>query len=229
VKTEADLFTFYQTSFKPIYSDLTAVLGKKVVEVDIQVEAAMSHLAVAKTSADPNKIQSNIDDAHGHIVRASLDAAKLLWLNRQQRAAKIMNDGFKRKWCSKGNEADLMALHEKAEKEALLARKTDVNSEDSREACVALYYAAAAAYQDVLDSIDWSRLAESDRLKFSYIFKQQLGGLIVGFIGGVLSTLAVNYWTSSSGKEPSADVSVPTPAKSAGAAALTPATIEPKK
>lgn len=47
--TEKDLYQFHEETFKPIYADMVAVIGKKPEQIAFELEAALSHIAVAHT------------------------------------------------------------------------------------------------------------------------------------------------------------------------------------
>jgi hypothetical protein len=188
--TEHDVFKFYQDKFKPIYADLVAVSAKKSLVVDAQIESAMSHLAVGKTSDDSSVLQENIDSAYGHIARACLDAAKLLWLDRFKRVNEIMNDPLKRKWCSTVSNGGLLTLYHEGERLIKNARRQDaaVAGHTSSE-LVDAYYDAISKFQQILDSMDWERMDDLKAFRFGYIVRQQF----VGFVLGVAASLIASF------------------------------------
>jgi len=193
--TEAGLFEFYQRRFKLIYADLVAITAKKHLQVDAQIESAMSHLAVAYVAPDSGSKQENIDAAYGHLGRACLDAAKLLWLNRHQRVALIMNDKFVRCWCTNVPEAVLLQMQNKAENLARNARKADaMGAGHDAEALVMGYYDAISACQDIIDSVDETKVSSVRSLRWWYIMKHQFGGFVVGLLAaGIVAILAWKY------------------------------------
>ena len=187
--TEQGLYQYHEEIFKPIYADLIAVIGTKPEQIVFELEAALSHIAVAKT--DNNVYQENINKAHGHLQRAALDAAKIMWLEYRERAQRITLDSDIRKFASNSSEQDILKQFQDAEELAIQARKKEVaNTGKNPSEAIELYYEAAQAFSKVLDFIDPSKVENLSRLKAIIKTKK----IILSFILGVASSALVAYF-----------------------------------
>lgn len=189
---EMDIYNYHQDAFKGIYADLVAVLGNKPSQIAFELEAVLSHLAVAKT--DPDHEEENLKKSLHHLQRASLDASKMLWLEFRNRLDVYMKDSDIRKFCINSPEAEFVKLYENAEKLALEARRTEIkNVGKNPEASVAQYYAAALEFKKALGLVDTDKIREFKKFCIFRFIKQQW----VGFAFGVLASLVASYvWTN---------------------------------
>ena len=89
---ESKIYEFYNQTFKLIYADLVALTGVKYPEIIFEIEACFSHIAVAKTSDDNREKLSNFEKAHGHLLRASIDASKLIWFEYLEQSKNYSRD-----------------------------------------------------------------------------------------------------------------------------------------
>ena len=185
--TENDLYTYHEVTFKPIYADLVAVLGNKPERIAFELEAALSHIAVAHTKRE--LFDENIQKAFDHLQRASLDAAKILWLSYKERAEEIIKDEYIRTFAANISEKELLNQFFEAEKKAKEARKHELeNTGENPSASINLYYEAANLFCEVVSHID---IDKKDKLrKFSSIIKRK--EVIISFIVGLLSSAAVS-------------------------------------
>lgn len=191
--TEEKLFQYYQYNFKPIYADLVAVTADKPFQISFETEAMLSHIGVAKTQTDPRIIKSNIFKAGGHLERASLDAAKILWLVYRKRLQPILEDDLIKKYCTLVPEREFIAKYNYAESLALQARKTEIeNVGISPRESVTQYYEAASEFRNLLDLVDEGRIESIRKFKLVYMFKQHSAGLAAGLISSAI--IAVLAW-----------------------------------
>ncbi len=165
-KTEEDVFRVYQETFKGIYADLVVTAEKKPAGILEQLEHCFSHFAVAKTSADHTVIQENINRAYGHIVRASLDAAKLLWSELRERAEKFVTDEEIRRFCINTSVGVVYSKLQNAERLSLRARRSEIeNIGIDPELSIAEWCEATLAYQELYDLIDLDRVKQYQQAK----------------------------------------------------------------
>lgn len=195
--TEEQMFAFYQNKFKPIYADLVSVRGKKSLVVDAQIESAMSHLALGKTSGKLDALQQNLDSAYGHIARACLDSAKLLWLDRFERVREVRSDGLKWKWCATVGSGSLDRLYQEGENLIKEARRLDTQvAGHALDDLIDRYYLAISKYQQILDSLDWEKLSDIDQFRWLHIIKQNLAGFVLGVAASVIASYIYTALTS---------------------------------
>lgn len=189
--TEEELYKYHEETFKPIYADLIATLGTKPEQIVFELEAALSHIAVAKT--DASVYQENINKAHGHLQRAALDAVKIMWLEYRKRAEKIILDPDLRKFAANSSEQDLLKKYEEAEDVSKRARTTEVtNTGKNPSEAIDLYYSAAQFFSEITVMIDPSKVKSLSRFKAKIKTKE----IVISFFLGVASSTLVTYIAS---------------------------------
>ncbi|OEU59467.1 MAG: hypothetical protein BA870_08195 [Desulfuromonadales bacterium C00003094] len=185
---EQDIYALYQGEFKEIYADLVAVLGNKPTQIVFELEAALSHIAVAKTNPALN--DENLEKAFCHIQRAALDAAKMLWLEFRKRASKYVEDGNLRKFCSNVPESEFVKSFEKAERLAFNARKTEIeNVGKNPMASIKEYYAAALEFKKALEMIDPDKIRAFSRFSIKRKVQEHIVGFAFGVASGIVATM----------------------------------------
>ncbi|AGS39699.1 hypothetical protein [Cycloclasticus zancles] len=185
---ELELYKFHEETFKPIYADLIAILGSKPEQIAFELEAALSHIAVAKTNDE--LYEKNIEKAYGHLQRASLDAVKIMWLEYRQRSEKIILDPDMRAFASKASESELITKFQKAEQTARSARKKELNNTgNDPSASISEYYEAAQLFSEIITLIDPEKVAKLTRFKSKYKTKE----VVISFLVGVVSSGVVSF------------------------------------
>ena len=75
-----EIFEFYRTEFVPAYSDLVGYIGDKPQQILIELENTLAHISqLFNHTLDHQDENVNLEKAHDHLVRATLDCYKLLW------------------------------------------------------------------------------------------------------------------------------------------------------
>lgn len=185
---EDELYSFHEEVFKPLYADLIAVLGNKPDQVLFELEAVLSHIAVAKTT-DDKTYQKNIEKAFGHLHRAALDTVKMLWLVHKERAEEILLDQDAIKLAINMNEHDYIKKYKEAENIVKKARDTESkNIGINQTLALELYYQAAQAFAELTDTIDPISIKHMRKLKSKVITKER----IIAFGLGVASSALVS-------------------------------------
>ena len=92
------VFEFYRTEFVPAYSDLVGYIGDKSRQMMIELENTFAHISQyfnpELNIQDKNK---NLAKAYDHLVRATLDCYKLLWVTLHEQLKAIEDDESIRK------------------------------------------------------------------------------------------------------------------------------------
>lgn len=202
---EAQVYEFFNEKFKPIFADLIALLGEKPETILFEIEACFSHLAVAKTTSDVAISTRNFDKAYGHLVRASLDATKIIWYQYHEQSkvlaadTSIMNLG-----CNK-NLTEIHRLYRECQALAKKARTNEVkltgrNSETTLEE----WYAAITKLEEFLDSFDQAKVTQiySEREQNTQAIKniskpKNLRDISISLICGAFITILFGYMTDS--------------------------------
>lgn len=188
--TEEELYAYHEEIFKPIYADLVAILGSKPEQIAFELEATLSHIAVAKTN--DKLYEKNIEKALGHLQRASLDAAKIMWVEYKQRAEKIISDPDLRAFASKSSERELLNKYRDAEQAAKNARKKELaNTGNNAPESIEYYYQAAKLFSEVIDLIDPEKAAKLNSFKSKYGKKEVVISFIVGVTSSAVVTLLI--------------------------------------
>ena len=186
--TQKELFHFYNDKFQLIYADLVAIKGDKPTEIVLQIESFVSHLAVANTTTDDEQVKSNLTKAQGHLQRACLDAAKMLWKELKERADRVYKKKGVLDWCIKDTSSTVKSMYQRANDFASEARRIEVqNIGKNPEASIEKYYESANEFQNFLRSIDWDRVEKFSAFDWKNIIKSQF----IGFIFGILASAIV--------------------------------------
>lgn len=112
--TEREVYELLLGKFKDIFADLVILTGNKPAEILFELESVLSHIAVSKLY--PEEEQENINRAMQHLQRASLDAAKMLWVTYVRRIEASLPERTElRKYVLNCADADYVKLFTKAE------------------------------------------------------------------------------------------------------------------
>jgi hypothetical protein len=182
-----DIYKLFQSDFKNIYGDLVIVTATKPAQIIFQLEAAFTHMAVA--SLNKEHAQDNLSAALKHIQRASLDAAKMLWLAYKDRLDNFISDSDLRRFCANHPEADLIKAYRKAEALAEQARRCELDHigvEPTKS--LSLYYEASIALKEVYEKIDQDKVKQFKKYSFFYKAKEYLIGFILGILASLVAT-----------------------------------------
>lgn len=185
---EQELYKYHEEIFKPIYADMVSILGEKPEQIAFELEAALSHIAVAHTHSD--SYDENINKAYGHLQRASLDSVKIMWLEYRERSEKIILDPDLRKFAVNASEKDLLDKFEEAENMARKARKKEItNTGRDPSQSIELYYEAASLFREVVGLIDPKKVTHFNRIKYKWIKKENIFSFLIGLVSSLLVSM----------------------------------------
>lgn len=184
--SEQEIYALYRGEFQQIYADLVSVIRSKPTQIIFEIEAAFCHIAVAKTT--PEVAEENYAKALGHIERATLDSAKMLWLEYNRRAEKFINNQNLRKFCTNTSEASFLAAYANAENLAKNARKIEISSVGVFPGkSIDAYYEAAKKFKEVFELIDAVKVKDFKTFSIKSFLKEQGTGLVIGVISGLIA------------------------------------------
>ena len=188
--TEQELYTYHEETFKPIYADLVAVLASKPEQIVFELEAALSHVAVAKTN--PDLYDDNINKAFGHLQRAALDAAKMLWLEHRKRVNDVVLDRDIRAFAFNASEKELLEKYQQSESLAQQARKTELSNtgRNLREA-IDLYYSAAESFDSILGLLDTTKVSNVAHFKKKIKTKEHFISFLIGCASSAIVAILI--------------------------------------
>jgi len=123
-----EIFKLYRNHFLPAYSDFVVLSQSKPQQILIEESNTLSHLAQAfNEKLEPEKRTENLNKAHNHIIRATLDLHKLIFALLKENLDKFVHDDRLRLGFNKPDSdvlKDFSAFIQKGRD----ARKTEVNS-----------------------------------------------------------------------------------------------------
>jgi len=185
--TEDDVFKFYRDIFQAIYSDLVAATQSKPTQILIEIENAMTHLSSAKVHDD--LAMDNCKKAKGHLMRASLDCAKMLWIEKSKQIRSFTNDRDLKRYCINCSEAEFSKLIQSANSLAREARTHEIkNVGIAPLTSIEQYYEAAKALDKALNVCDYEKLASFKQFQLVHWIKHHAVSLFVGLVSGVIVT-----------------------------------------
>lgn len=183
--TEDEVFAFYRGKFQCIYADLVALTVRKPTQVLIEIENAFTHISSAK--AKPETAEKNFSSAKGHLMRAALDCAKILWMEQSKTVKKFTDDDALQRFCVNCPEDEFVRLLNDANKNAQEARRHEVmNVGIVPEESIDKYYYAASSMSDVIDKCDLDKLRKFEKFRLGFWFKHHLVALIIGLLSGFI-------------------------------------------
>ena len=187
--TQKDLITFYNTVFLPVYADTVAFLADKPAQIIIELENTFAHQMKYLDTNNTKEIrEDNLTKAYNHLVRATIDCYKLLWVEMSEEIELFMGDDKTRKFTVNMKENEAVTLWVEFRENAQKARREELNGIGKTP------LDTINLYSDTVE-IGWKILKECDREKMKALQKfnlknfliQQWIGLVVGIVGGLLT------------------------------------------
>jgi len=191
-----DFLDFYQKTFLPIYGDLVAFLNDKPVQILIEIENIFSHLIVFLNENNPEKKRiDNLQKAYNHILRATLDSYKILWVEMSKFIDSLILNEEKRKFTINLNEDELLKLWKNFKKSSENARKLELSNigENNIQSAITEYSKAIEIGKNIINHYDENKDNALKKFSLKNLFKSQIIGLIVGVIAGIISTLIYTH------------------------------------
>lgn len=202
---ESQVYEFFNEKFKPIFADLVALLGEKPESILFEIEACFSHLAVAKTTDNETIKTKNFEKAYGHLVRAALDATKIIWYEYHQQSKVIASDVTFMNLGSNKNLSEIHNLYRECQNLAKTARTNEVKlTGRNSEVTLEEWYSAIGKLQEFLDSFDNAKLTQisNERASTADTIKKISKGkywrdICISLFCGFLVTVIFGYMTDS--------------------------------
>jgi len=124
-----DVFKFYRTEFVPAYADLVGYIGDKPLQIPIELENAFAHMAqYFNPELDTQNKDKNLAKVYDHLVRATLDCYKLLWVTIYGQLYEIGQAKSKRKLGFNISKTEFRTKFQKLRKLAQEARGIEMAS-----------------------------------------------------------------------------------------------------
>ena len=181
-----DLINLYNTKFKPAYADLVGYIGDKPVNILVELENALSHVFVSIDASISKEIkEDNIKKAYNHLIRATLDCYKLLWIRLDEDIEKIFKSKVSRLALTVSEE-EFLHLRGQFKSKAIEARKRELK-EIGKNPLQSIYdyQKVAAIGMKIINSVD-------DNKKITikaFQLKSKWWEILLSFLIGAVSSL----------------------------------------
>lgn len=190
--TQQEFIDFYNNQFLPVYADTVAYLADKPAQIIIEIENTFSHLAQYLNTNNSKTIQDeNIKKAYNHLLRATIDCYKILWVTMSNDIEIFMGNTNNRKFSVNMSENESMALWIKFKKKAQDARRQELNGVGVTPLnTIDAYKETVEIGWELLRNCDREKLTSLKEFNFMHVVKQHGIGFIFGVIGSTLVSFA---------------------------------------
>jgi hypothetical protein len=194
-----EVFKFYRTEFVPAYSDLVGYIGDKPQQMVIELENTFTHISqYFNPILDIRDKDKNLEKAYDHLVRATLDCYKLLWVTMHEQLGGIEEDEGKRKLGLNISEAEFLTKFQKIKKLAQEARRIEMTSVGLSPIESLDKYKEVVKYSyELIDTIDENKMQEIKSLKKFVSTKEFIIGTAVGILAGLISGYLLHLFIAS--------------------------------
>ncbi len=183
------VFEFYRTEFVPAYSDLVGYIGDKPQQILVELENTLAHVSQHfNQGLDSQERDNNLEKAYDHLVRATLDCYKLLWVNIYEQLKLIDEDESTRKLGLNISEAEFHIKFQKLRRLAQEAREIEMAAVGLEPiASLNKYKEVVRDGYELIDMIDETKIREIRSLKRFISTKEFIVGIVVGILAGLIS------------------------------------------
>lgn len=183
------VFEFYRTEFVPAYSDLVGYIGDKPQQILIELENTLAHISQHfNYGLDPRDKDTNLGKAYDHLVRATLDCYKLLWVRIYEQLSLVEEDKSNRRLGLNISEAEFLTKFQKLRKLAQEAREIEMTTIGLEPiASLDKYKEVVRGGYELIDAIDENKIREIKSLKRLIYTKEFITGMVIGIITGLIS------------------------------------------
>jgi hypothetical protein len=190
-----DLLKLFKNVFKPAYADLVAYIGDKPINILVEMENTLSHIFTSfDESKSPNVRQENIEKAYNHLVRATLDCYKLLWVHINKEIDEIFRSDTKR-FALTISESDFLKLRNLFKEKAREARRKELNNIGCNPlAPVKDYMEAIRIGKQITNSVDDEREGRARKFTLRAKLEELVASFVIGVVTGIIATMIYNWW-----------------------------------
>ncbi len=194
-----DVFKFYRTEFVPAYSDLVGYIGDKPRQMLIELENTFAHTTqFFNPELDIQDKDKNLAMAYDHLVRATLDCYKLLWVTLHEQLKAIEEDESIRKLGLNISETEFNTNFQKMKKFAQEARRTEMTSVGVAPiAALNKYKQVVKDGYELIGTMDENKIQEIKSLKRFVSTKEFIIGTAVGILAGLISGYLLHLFIAS--------------------------------
>ena len=122
-----EVFLIYRTHFVPAYGDVVALSAKKPSQILVEEANILSHLAQYQNPELSDEVrQDNLTKAYNHILRATLDLHKLIWVFLKDKLETFIIKDSNKRLCFNIPEADVLNQYKQFVLQAQKARRYEI-------------------------------------------------------------------------------------------------------
>lgn len=177
--------------FRTPYADVTIILKDKPEEILTAIENSFSHLMqYLSRDLDLDVREKNLVKAHNHLVRATLDSHKILWIVNDNKIQEVWNDDDMRAYCFKDiPQHDLPNLYSEYVTLSKQARESELRNVgiDTSES-ISMWKEANNKGKELVDCIDEQCLLRVIRQRKRWKLKDIGVGILIGVIGSIIAS-----------------------------------------
>jgi hypothetical protein len=186
----------YNNKFLKVYGDLTAFIGSKPEQILIEEENINAHLVVYLSNQDNKLGKENLEKAYNHLLRCSLDASKILWIEMKKFLDKEFTNFQDAKYYFNISELEINKKYSEFLHAGKVARRSELeNIGKDPEKCIDHYYEAISIAWAIIKEFDPIKKQSYKKFKFINSCKENWLNMLISFIAGILSTLVVSVCT----------------------------------
>jgi len=185
---------FYKNIFIPVYADLVAYIADKPIQIIIEIENSFAHLTIFLDKTNTKEIQiENLNKAYNHLLRASLDCYKLLWIEMSKDIDIILKDENKRKFTTNMPEIEILQFYTQFKEKAKIARKKELQTIGlNNQKVLNEYKETIEIGWKILHNFDKEKLESYSKFNIKNIIKQHGIGFIIGIISSIIASILWN-------------------------------------
>jgi hypothetical protein len=182
-----ELRRYYYERFIPAYADAVASLGDKPVQLLVEQENTLAHLFAHLEEAGDG---SNLKKATAHLERATLDCYKIIWVEYKERLKSYISlDNSNLALAFNKEESEVLEKIKKIDTLAREARELEsLNVGKNTTQALDKYIEVVALEKELLDSVDIKKVSSYQRFQLTTFLQDQYLGLILGILGGLISS-----------------------------------------
>ena len=183
--------TFYENYFQPAYADLVSFIADKPQQITFEIENSFSHIMVYHSN-DSNisqtKKDENLQKAYSHLVRATIDSYKILWVEISNILDKAIDDKNHRALSFNASEAETIKVWNEFKKYAKYARQNELkNIGIDPEKTINEYKKTIEIGMQLFNDFDYEKYKKVEKSIFKHKTKDYMFTFIIGIITGVIS------------------------------------------
>lgn len=193
----SSIIRIYSESFLPIYADVATFLKVKPTNILIEMENAFMHFIQSTNVEIPQEQRdNNLEKARCHLLRATLDCHKCLWLALAQKIEPVASDAFLSQFVTTDPQKEFHKLWREFNEKANEARKIELRKVGVDPlASIGLWLETNNIGKKLVDMIDYQRLSYFRKFRLRLWIRKHLWEWIIAFILGVLAIKFCEiYW-----------------------------------